>query len=131
MKELQTPFGTLYIDDWNPRKRPEEDRITIYDTRKQFLDYFTTDYFEEGIDEDSTPKKEYEKLCEMLEKGAEKKTCEEFMDWLGVNFRYVGTDKVRVAHELSEGHPEELLPDELETNEYVNHIGDYYIVCNE
>lgn len=130
MKELTTPFGKLYIDEWNsnPDARYAEDRITIYDSRKDFLDYFSIDYFEEG---DDSPEEEYRKLCEMLRKGAEKRTVKQFMDWLGVNFCYAGKSKRQAAIALSDDHPEELLPDELETNEYVNHIGENYIVSAE
>lgn len=128
MKELNTPFGTLYIDSWNPRERPAENRITIYDSRKDFLDYFVLEYFYDGIDDDSYAENEYNKLCEMLEKGGETRSVKQFMDWLGVNFSYAGKSKLQAAKALSNGHPEELLPNELETNEYVNHIGDNYIV---
>lgn len=129
-RELNTLFGKLYIEPWewhldNNRPYDRDDRITIYDSRGDWFDYFGIDYFEEG---DDTPEKEYEKLCEMLEKGAEKETIQDFMDWLGIAFYYAGSDKEKAAFELSNGHPYELLPDELETNEYVNHIGDNYIV---
>lgn len=141
MKELTTPFGKLYIDEWNsnPDARYAEDRITIYDSRKDFLDYFSIDYFYDGVDESEDgggeeeilAENEYDALCEMLEQGADKKTIKEFMDWLGISFYYAGNDKNRAAIALSDGHPEELLPDELETNEYVNHIGENYIVSAE
>lgn len=141
MKELTTPFGKLYIDEWNsnPDARYAEDRITIYDSRKDFLDYFGIDYFYDGVDdseygggeEEILAENEYDALCEMLEQGADKKTIEEFMDWLGISFCYAGNDKNQAAIALSDGHPEELLPDELETNEYVNHIGENYIVSAE
>lgn len=137
MKELTTPFGTLYIDEWNsnPDERYAEDRITIYDSRKDFLDYFSIDYFYDGWDEETDggneeiyAQQQYNELCEMLRHGGCENTIEEFIDWLGVNFCYAGKDKKQAAIALSDGHPEELLPDELETNEYVNHIGEYYIV---
>lgn len=130
MKELTTPFGTLYIDEWssNPDERYTEDRITIYDSRKDFLDYFGIDYFEEG---NNSPEEEYKELCSMLECGADKETVRDFVDWLGVYFYYAGDDKHEAEMALSDGHPEELLPDEIETNEYVNHIGNNYIVVHE
>lgn len=140
MKELTTPFGKLYIDEWNsnPDARYAEDRITIYDSRKDFLDYFSIDYFYDDYDPSETTKTQdewaeqnYTSLCDMLTQGAQEKTIEDFMDWLGVNFYYAGTDKKLAAMALSEGHPLILLPDELETNEYINHIGDNYIVSAE
>lgn len=137
MKELNTPFGKLYIDSWNPRERPEEDRIVIYDSRKDFLDYFTLDYFYDGWDEEVDGGNEelyaqlqYEELCEMLLHGAEEETIYDFMNWLGVSFYYAGTDKKEAVIQLFDGYSEELLA-ELETNEYVNHIGDNYIVVAE
>lgn len=135
LREVKTPFGIIYIDKWGDDVDREcKDRITLYDSRKDWLDYFTLEYFYDTYDETEEGDREeqalqqYKNLVEMLELGAEKKTCEEFMDWLGLMFYYVGTDKVKAANALSNGHPEELLPDEVETNEYVNHIGDYYIV---
>lgn len=133
MKELNTPFGKLYIDSWNPRERPEEDRIVIYDSRKDFLDYFSFDYFYDGVDEDSYfyAEQEYNELCKMLEKGGEQETIYGFIDWLGVSFYYAGTNREEALDALSQGCAEELSEEDLETNTYVNHIGDNYIVIAE
>lgn len=141
-RELNTPFGKLYIEPWewhkdNAYPYDRDDRITIYDSRGDWFDYFGLNYF--YIDTDGLPlelqdiqaKGEYERLCEMLELGAEKETVQEFLDWIGILWIYAGTDKDEATKALSDGHPEELLPDELETNEYVNHIGDNYIVVSE
>ncbi|MDE6410614.1 MAG: hypothetical protein K2K81_10300 [Muribaculaceae bacterium] len=141
-RELNTPFGKLYIEPWawhsnNLYPYDRDDRITIYDSRGNWFDYFSLDYF--YIDTDGLPlelqdmqaKGEYERLCEMLTLGAEKETLQEFLDWIGILWCYAGPDKEQAAFELSDGHPEELLPDELETNEYVNHIGENYIVVAE
>lgn len=137
LREIKTPFGIIYIEQWGENvEREDPHRITLYDSRKEWLDYFTLDYFYDTYEADREESKEeqaeseYRSLVEMLECGAEKKTCEEFIDWLGINFFYAGTDKVEAENALSDGHPEELLPDEIETNEYVNHIGDYYIVVD-
>lgn len=131
MKELTTPFGILYIDSWNKDERPDEGRIVIYDSRKDFLDYFCLDYFYDGIDEDSNAEQEYNKLCEMLECGAEEKTIHRFLDWLCVDYCWAGMDKVMALSSLAKGDLENFSLDELETNEWVNHIGDYYIIVAE
>lgn len=135
LREIKTPFGIIYIDNWGDDVDREcKDRITLYDSRKDWLDYFSLDYFYDVYDEDEMGTEEeqaleaYERLVDMLRAGGEQQTIEGFMDWLGINFYYAGTDKVEAAKALSEDHLEDLLPDEIETNEYVNHIGDYYIV---
>lgn len=137
MKKLNTPFGTMYIDSWEERKRPERDRIVIYDSRKEFLDYFSLDYFYDGYGpeydsgEEAYAEGTYDDLCKMLEMGAEEKTFHDFMDWLGVAFLYAGDNAEEAAKALSDGCPEDLEPDELETNEYVNHVGNNYLVVTE
>lgn len=135
LRKIETPFGIIYIEQWGENaERADRDRITLYDSRKEWLDYFTVEYFYDTYDATENITKEehalwgYNSLIEALERGGEQRTMEEFMDWLGINFFYVGTDKAEAENALSDGHPEELLPDEIETNEYVNHIGDYYIV---
>lgn len=145
LNRIETPFGVIYIEKWGCSRNAKyaDDRITIYDSRKDFLDYFPLDYFYENTAEqidlfvngrpdteeaEQAAEEEYNKLCEMLAIGGETASIAEFMDWIGVVFYYAGPDKEQAAYELSNGHPEELLPDELETNEYVNHIGDNYIV---
>lgn len=146
-RELNTPFGKLYIEPWNWHLNnifpyDDSDRITIYDSRGDWFDYFPLDYFyeawdeeeldeEEYLSEEEFAEEEYERLCDMLTQGAEQTTIEGFLNWLGVNFLYAGADKVQAGLALSDGHPEELTPDEIETNEYVNHIGDNYIVVTD
>lgn len=120
LRELNTPFGKFYIEPWewhkdNKYPYTRSDRITIYDSRKDWLDYFSVDYFEEG---NNTLEEEYEAF-------------KQFLDWLGIDYDYAGKSKKQAAMALSDGHPNELLPDELETNEYINHIGDNYIVVSD
>lgn len=134
LREIKTPFGIIYIEQWGENaEREDRDRITLYDSRKQWLDYFTVEYFYDTYNEEDGDKEEYalrqyNHLIELLARGGDQASIEEFIDWLGINFFYAGTDKAEAENALSDGHSEELLPDEIETNEYVNHIGDYYIV---
>lgn len=134
-QEVKTPFGIIYIERWGEDvEREDKNRITLYDSRKDWLDYFSLEYFYDTYDESEEGDREeqalwqYKSLVEMLERGGEQQTIDKFMDWLGIVFHYAGTDKVDAAWHLSNGNPSELLPDELETNEYVNHIGNNYIV---
>lgn len=135
LREIKTPFGIIYIEQWGENaEREDPHRITIYDSHKEWLDYCTIEYFYDTYDETEEGDREeqalwqYNSFVEALERGGDQASIEEFIDWLGINFFYAGTDKAEAENALSDGHPEELLPDEIETNEYVNHIGDYYIV---
>lgn len=133
LRELNTPFGKLYIEPWewhlnNKFSYDSPDHITIYDSHKDYLDRYPLDYFDV---EERSAEEEYEEFCHMLELGAEKETIYDFMDWLGVMMIYAGDNKEEAADALSDGCPDELLPNELETNEYVNHVGDNYIVVSD
>lgn len=133
LRELNTPFGKMYIEPWEWHKNNKypyhcSDRITLYDSHKDYFDYFTISYFEDG---EETPEEEYEKLCRFIESGCETICFKEFVDWFCIDYDYAGPDKEAAANALSDGFPQLLLPDEVETNEYVNHIGDNYIVVSD
>ncbi|MDE7089639.1 MAG: hypothetical protein K2O54_05925, partial [Prevotella sp.] len=139
-KELNTPYGKMYIEPWEwhkDNKYPYDDayRITIYDSRGDWFDYFPLDYFYEANGPETTEeeaKEAYDGLVEMIELGAEMDSIEEFMGWFCICAWYIGKDKDKALNELKRNFRDADLEDwsyeDLEANEYVNHIGDYYIV---
>ena len=111
--------GNFFIENFDERE--EEDRVKIYDSDENYLDYLP-------IEEDDTPiEKQYNNYIEMLENF---KTIEEMMDWLVCDCEFIGKKSEAIKYVLTEWN----LPDE-ETdpldNEWVNRIGDTYIVVSE
>lgn len=137
MKQINTPFGILYITEWDKRNNnlyPEatlDGSVVIYDSKGKFFDRFSSDYFDEDANDEILPQKHYTDLCEMLELGATSKDLEGFLDWLCFDYDYAGPNKEQAELALSDGHPENLLPDEVETSEYVLHLGNNYIVVRD
>ena len=114
--------GKFYIENFDERE--EEDRAKIYDSDENYLDYLPLDQ----IDVDDTPiEEQYNNYIEMLEGF---KTIEEMMDWLVCDCEFIGKKSEAIKYVLTEWN----LPDE-ETdpldNEWVNRIGDTYIVVSE
>ena len=111
--------GKFYIENFD--KREEQDRIKIYDSDENYLDYLP-------LEEDDTPiEEQYNNYVEMLEQF---KTIEEMMDWLVCDCEFIGKKSEAIKYVLTEWN----LPDE-ETdpldNEWVNRIGDTYIIVSE
>ena len=114
--------GNFFIENFDERE--EQDRIKIYDSDKNYLDYLPLDQ----IDVNDTPiEEQYNNYIEMLESF---KTIEEMMDWLVCDCEFIGKKSEAIKYVLTEWN----LPDE-ETdpldNEWVNRIGDTYIIVSE
>ena len=114
--------GNFFIENFDERE--EQDRIKIYDSDKNYLDYLPLDQ----IDVDDTPiEEQYNNYIEMLESF---KTIEEMLDWLVCDCDFIGKKSEAIKYVLTEWN----LPDE-ETdpldNEWVNRIGDTYIIVSE
>lgn len=114
--------GKFYIENFDERE--EQDRIKIYDSDENYLDYLPLDQ----IDVNDTPiEEQYNNYIEMLESF---KTIEEMMDWLVCDCEFIGKKSEAIKYVLTEWN----LPDE-ETdpldNEWVNRIGDTYIIVSE
>ena len=114
--------GNFFIENFDERE--EQDRVKIYDSDENYLDYLPLDQ----IDVNDTPiEEQYNNYIEMLESF---KTIEEMMDWLVCDCEFIGKKSEAIKYVLTEWN----LPDE-ETdpldNEWVNRIGDIYIVVSE
>ena len=111
--------GNFFIENFDERE--EEDRVKIYDSDENYLDYLP-------LEEDDTPiEEQYNNYIEMLESF---KTIEEMMDWLVCDCDFIGSKSDAIKYVLTEWN----LPDEecdpLDS-EWVNRIGDVYIVVSE
>ena len=113
--------GKFYIENFDERE--EQDRIKIYDSDENYLDYLP-------IEEDDTPiEEQYNNYVEMLEQF---KTIEEMMDWLVCDCEFIGNKDRTIEYlhkELNWDLPSENY-NPLD-NEWVNRIGDTYIVVSE
>ena len=135
MKQINTKFGTIYIEEWEfdhhkPWQREEEDRVKIFDSNGRYLDYLSAELVEENA--------EYKHITpqELLDKHASKlanaKTIEDLLDMLDVDYEFVGTKDETIAYLHNELNWD--LPSEDYNpldNEWVNKIGDYYIVVSD
>ncbi len=113
--------GKFYIENFDERE--EKDRVKIYDSDENYLDYLP-------IEEDDTPiEEQYNHYVEMLESF---KTIEVLLDWLNCNYEFFGTKKETIQY-LHEELNWDLPSKDYNPldNEWVNRIGNIYIVVSE
>lgn len=117
-------FGHFYIEELETRE--ERDRVKIYDTEMKYLDYLPIERYD---DTDPTEEEQYNGYVEMLENF---KTVSGLMDWLVCDCDFIGDKEETIAYlhkELNWDLPsEEYNPLD---NEWVNRIGNTYIVVSE
>lgn len=116
--------GKFYIENFDERE--EEDRVKIYDSDENYLDYLPLDQ----IDVDDTPiEEQYNNYVEMLEQF---KTIEEMMDWLVCDCEFIGNKDQTIEYLHKELNWD--LPNKDYNpldNEWINRIGDIYIVISD
>lgn len=117
-------LGDFYIEELNNRE--ERDRVKLFDSDFNYLDYLP---LERCDDTDPTFEEQYDEYVKVLE---EFKTVPELMDWLVCDCDFIGSkdETIEFLHkELNWELPsEEYNP---LNNEWVNRIGDVYIVVSE
>lgn len=110
--------GKFYIENFDERE--EKDRVKIYDSDENYLDYLP-------LEEDDTPiEEQYDGYVEILESF---KTVPDLMDWLVCDCDFIGNESEAIKYILTE-----IMPDnefDLLDNEWVNRIGDVYIIIAE
>lgn len=119
MKEITLKFGgTIYMEWYGEQE--EEDRIKVFDSDKEYLDYFSVESLEET-------RSMYKGLSmqDLLDDYADvmagKESVEALLGYLEINWLaiYPSAAALRKTEGL-----------EL-TNEWVNHIGKYYVLVDE
>ena len=114
--------GNFFIENFD--KREEQDRVKIYDSDENYLDYLPLDQ----IDVNDTPiEEQYNNYIEMLESF---KTIEEMLDWLVCDCEFIGKKSEAIKYVLTEWNLPDEKTDPLD-NEWVNRIGDTYIIVSE
>lgn len=111
--------GNFFIENFDERE--EQDRVKIYDSDGNYLDYLP-------IEEDDTPiEEQYNNYIEMLESF---KTIEELLNWLVCDYEFIGNKSEAIKYVLTEWNLPDDECDPLD-NEWVNRIGDTYIIIAE
>ena len=128
LKEVNTPVGTIYIEDFLFRE--EDDRIKIYDSDKKYLDYISLETIEEEANKNHC-------FCIKVIEGYMKNmkkcsTLAELLDCIVYIWDEYSVDWEVIADRLGDitGHRINSVG-ELLKNEWVNRIGDYYILLFE
>lgn len=127
IREISTPFGTLYIDTWEYAVKNPDNKVRLYDSRKEYLDYFEiSTFFLESEKTGLTAEKEYEKTIAEI---AACKNIDEFLDKFVDDVECTATGWDAMAqYMLHNYHIECENEKDMLENEYVNKIGKYYIL---
>lgn len=125
MRKINNNYlGTFYIEELE--KREEQDRVKLYDSDEKYLEYLPIERYD---DADPTEEEQYQGYIEMLESF---KNVLYLMDWLVCRCEFIG-DKDQTIKYLHEELNWELPSEDYNPldNEWVNRIGDIYIVVSE
>ena len=126
LQAIKTKFGTVYIEELNS-EREEKDRIKIFDSEQKYMDYFSLPVLESFAKaENHTLEEEYRlRIKNIIE-------CDTIDDLLGCIlwwWELITVDWFEVADylKINDSDKQRVL-EELQNNECVNKIGDYYVI---
>ena len=125
MRKINNNYlGDFYIEELENRE--EQDRVKLYDSDENYLDYLPLERYD---DTDPTEEEQYQGYIEMLESF---KTVPDLMEWLVSSWEFIG-DKDQTIKYLHEELNWDLPSEDYNPldNEWVNRIGDIYIVVSE
>ena len=125
MRKINNNYlGNFYIEELENRE--EQDRVKLYDSDEKYLDYLPLERYD---DTDPTEEEQYQGYIEMLESF---KTVPDLMEWLVSSWEFIG-DKDQTIKYLHEELNWDLPSEDYNPldNEWVNRIGDIYIVISE
>ena len=122
MKQIDLKFGgKIYMELYGEQE--EKYRIKIYDSDKEYLDYFSVESLQEMAD--MNQKSVQDILDEYAEKMSEKENVIDLLDWLCIEWEAVWPNKFRAMETL------DMNIQEFSQNEWINRIGNYYIKIAE
>lgn len=125
MRKINNKYlGNFYIEELENRE--EQDRVKLFDSDENYLDYLPLESYD--ID-DPTFEEQYDGYVEML---GSFKNVPDLMDWLVSSWEFIG-DKDQTIKYLHEELNWDLPSEDYNPldNEWVNRIGDIYIVISE
>jgi hypothetical protein len=131
LKEIKTKWGSIYIEELFS-KREEEERIKIYDSNKKYMDYFDVEHLQDCANEmgHSLRWEYYTRINNFTEANyIEDLTQLIYTDLLHASYitknwrdgaEYLKINNISICNLT-----------EFEENEYVNKVGDYYIILSD
>lgn len=146
MRAIATKFGIIYIetleyDRHNPSMREEEDRIKIFDSREEYMDYWSMEILYDQVEsENKTLEEVYEDIIARY-------VAADNLDAICPDIRFDTKDVVKLAlFMVADGYLEVdknkladmVLNNDLNaldklvlSNEWVNKVGDNYLLIEE
>lgn len=122
MRKINNNYlGTFYIEEFENRE--EQDRVKLYDSDENYIDYLPLERYD---DTDPTEEEQYDGYVKMLESF---KNVPDLMDWLVCDCDFIGSESEAIKYILTEVMPDNQF--DLLNNEWVNRIGDVYIIVSE
>lgn len=123
MKEIELKFdGKIYIESFGEQE--EEDRIKVFDSDKEYLDYFSVESLAE-MAEIYDGMRIQDMLDVYAAKMEEKEGVVELLDFLCINWYGIYPNKAALIKATG------MDIHEVDNNEWINHIGEYYILIEE
>ena len=138
MKKIKTKFGaTIYVEELSHDRhyadREDETKIKFFDTKERYLNYFEVDTIKENAEcEGISPEQWLDNYTKVL---ADCDTVTALLREMGVEWVYISPDWKAVAaymfHNEYFDQDERVSSKDLLENEWVNVIGDQYVVIAE
>ena len=127
MRKINNNYlGDFYIEELENRE--EQDRVKLYDSDENYLDYLPLEVYDES---DPSLEEQYTEYIKMLESF---KTVKDLMDWLYICYTFIGSKEEVVTkwNEIYDYCNWKMNNDkDIEDNEWINRIGDVYILITE
>ena len=128
LREIKTSIGSIYIENFFFRE--ETDRVKVYDSDGKYMDYFTLESIEETAKVNNCSC--ITMIEEYIKNMRKKSTIEDLLDYISLSWDEYSVDWEKIADILVEKTEHQINSvDELLENEWVNKIGDYYILITE
>lgn len=127
---IETSYGTLYIEDLN-KKREEKDRVKLYDSTQKYLDYFDVEFLQHCAK--LIGKSQNEILDDAINEIKKCNSVIELCNYLFIRYFLITTSIIEVASNLNAicGVDDYHSESDILANEWVNKIGDSFIIINE
>ena len=146
MKQINTKFGTIYIEDLEydrhcPAMREEEDRIKVFDSNENYMDCWTIECLEEfAKSDDKTLEEVYQDIIHKYEEADNlDEICpdirfitddlEKFILFMSVD-GYLEVRESKIIDAIFDDDQEELKRF-ITDNEWVNKIGNTYLLIEQ
>lgn len=115
-------LGDFYIEEFESRE--EQDRVKVFDSDKNYLDYLPLERY---VKTDPTYEEQYNSYTKMLEKFDDVSS---LLNWLGCDSEFIGSKQDAIKY-LSTEWQLDSKNEDLLNSEWVNRIGDVYIIVCE